>query len=206
MFGIAHYPSFLLAILIFQGIPGPATLLILRTTASYGPRSGFATVFGTLSADFVYMLSAILGIGTLLVLVPSLLFGLQIFGCLYIAWMGIGLLKRAARPSEKQITPTPAHRHLYRQALFVGLTNPKVVLFFMAFFPSFLALESSRLTLVMMILHVSILSFLYQANLVGIGNILAKRFRKKQSVTLWTRRLAGMLLLLFALRMAWTHA
>lgn len=59
-----------------------------------------------------------------------------------------------------QCIPGPGSH--FRQAFAVSLTNPKVMLFFVAFFPLFLRPGASLLTLGIMMLHVTVLSLLYQ--------------------------------------------
>lgn len=58
IFDIQHYASFLIAILVFQAVPG--TVAILNTTARNGVRAGFGTVPGTLLGNFIYTTAAVL--------------------------------------------------------------------------------------------------------------------------------------------------
>ena len=46
MLGIADYPSFCLAILVFLALPGPGTFALLTSTAKGGFRAGAAATFG----------------------------------------------------------------------------------------------------------------------------------------------------------------
>jgi leucine efflux protein len=89
-----------------------------------------------------------------------------------------------------------------RRAFAVSLTNPKVVMFFMAFFPLFLQADASPLTLGIMMVHVTALSFLYQAGLVLIGNVMAKRLSRIPAVRVIATRLAGVALIGFGVRLA----
>ena len=70
----------------------------------------------------------------------------------------------------------------------VSLTNPKVILFFVAFFPLFLAPDSARVPLVALMVHVTLISFLYQTGLVLIGNSISQN---SQSSPRWVDRDAG---------------
>jgi threonine/homoserine/homoserine lactone efflux protein len=84
----------------------------------------------------------------------------------------------------------------------VSLTNPKVMLFFVAFFPLFLKPSASPVTLGMMMVHVSVISFVYQAILVLLGNWLAQQFKGVPQAQIWAKRLAGAALVGFALKLA----
>jgi threonine/homoserine/homoserine lactone efflux protein len=90
----------------------------------------------------------------------------------------------------------------FRQACAVSLTNPKVVLFFVAFFPLFLRPGSSNATLVAMMVHVTIISFFYQTGLVLVGNAMARRLRAIPSARKIATSLAGIALIGFGIKLA----
>ena len=90
----------------------------------------------------------------------------------------------------------------FRQAFFVSLTNPKVVLFFVAFFPLFLRPDSPPSTLLAMMAHVTGLSLLYQSCLVLAGNAVAGWFKRLPQARRLATRLAGMALVGFGLKLA----
>jgi len=90
----------------------------------------------------------------------------------------------------------------FQQAFMVSLTNPKVILFFMAFFPLFLRADASSVTLGALMAHVTLISFLYQAGLVLVGNALARKLSALPSVRKVAARLAGMALIGFGVKLA----
>lgn len=92
--------------------------------------------------------------------------------------------------------------HYFRQALAISLTNPKVIMFFMAFFPLFLTPESTQLTLLILMVHVSVISFLYQACLVMAGNAVAGKLSQRPWARRLAIRLAGVALIGFGVRLA----
>ena len=92
----------------------------------------------------------------------------------------------------------------FRQALAVSLTNPKVIMFFMAFFPLFLTSESKPVTLVVLMVHVTAISFLYQTGLVLVGTAVARRLSRWKYARLVATRLAGMALVGFGLKLAFS--
>ena len=202
MFGIQNYTSFLAAILIFQLVPGAGTLVILNATARDGVSAGLGAVSGTLSGDFLYMVSAAAGLSTIMNSNPILFQALQWFGVVYLCWLGLQLLRA---PLTQDATTSELHKPAWRyfhHACAVSLTNPKVVLFFLAFFPQFLRQESSNITLVAMMAHVTTISFLYQVCLVLIGNVIAHRLRVIPAIRKIATRLAGIALIGFGVKLA----
>jgi threonine/homoserine/homoserine lactone efflux protein len=90
----------------------------------------------------------------------------------------------------------------FRQAFVVSLTNPKVVLFFVAFFPLFLRVDASPITLGAMMAHVTVISFLYQTGLVLIGNAVARTLSSLPVVRTVATRFAGLALIGFGVKLA----
>jgi threonine/homoserine/homoserine lactone efflux protein len=202
MFDIQNYVSFLIAILVFQLVPGPGTIAILNATARNGLGAGFGAVLGTLLGDFIYMVAAVLGLVAVMQANPILFEALQWFGAAYLVWMGVQLLRTRFIDVGRIAEPQRSGWVYFRQACAVSLTNPKVVLFFVAFFPLFLRADATGATLFAMMLHVTLLSFLYQAALVLVGNAVAARLKTLPLACRLTTQLAGIALIGFGFRLA----
>jgi leucine efflux protein len=202
MLGIQDYEKFVAAIVLFQLVPGPGSLAILNATARSGMGAGMGAVMGTLLGDFAYMVAAVLGLATVMNANPVLFQGLQWFGAAYLCWMGAQLLfARGAAGPALETTDSRAQVY-FRQALAVSATNPKVILFFVAFFPLFLRADASSLTLAIMMAHVTVISLVYQAALVFVGNAVARRLSALPSARKIASRLAGAALVGFGVKLA----
>ena len=204
MFGIQNYTSFILAIILFQLIPGAGTVTILNATARKGIDTGMGAVAGTLLGDFIYMLAAVLGLAAVLTAYPGVLQSAQWIGVVFLCWMGLKLLWAATAEQATQESKKYGVGAYFRQALAVSLTNPKVIMFFMAFFPLFMSAESGPITLFILMIHVTSISLIYQTGLVTIGNATAKRLAKWRFLSTLTARLAGIALIGFGLKLAFS--
>jgi len=202
MFGIESYLKFVGMIVVFQCIPGPGTFTILNATARHGVRSGMSAVLGTLSGDFLFMIGAVLGLAAMLAAYPAVLSSLQWLGIGYLFWLGLKLMRRPV--AEDGAEAARAHRQwtCFRQAFAVCLTNPKAIAFFVAFFPQFLTAHSQPYTLVVMMAHVSLISLVYQTGLVLVGNVVAVKLSRFQPAHALGRRLVGLGLIGFSLKLA----
>jgi len=205
MFGIQNYTSFIMAIIVFQLIPGAGTITILNATARGGIGSGMKAVFGTLSGDFSYMLAAVLGLAAILSAYPGILATAQWIGVAYLCWMGLKLLIVSVKDQPEYTAPEKIGWTWFRQALAVSLTNPKVIMFFMAFFPLFLSTGSTPVTLLTLMLHVTAISLLYQTVLVLAGNAVSRRLSRWQYARLIATRLAGIALIGFGVKLAFNN-
>jgi threonine/homoserine/homoserine lactone efflux protein len=159
-------------------------------------------VVGTLTGDLVFMLAAIVGLAAILAARPVLFSSLQWLGIAYLCWVGLRLVRKPVAEEIEHAARAPQQWTCFRQAFAVCLTNPKAVMFFMAFFPLFLTAAPAPHTLVAMVAHVTLLSFVYQAGLVLVGNAVAVKFSRFQNARLLARRLVGLALIGFGIRLA----
>ena len=120
-------------------LPGPDTMLVAGHAARRGFKAGMAAIGGIQLGGLFYM--ALCGFGFLSVLnaVPDLFMIVKIVGALYLAWLGIGLLRGAVRPSSDE-APAPKLRlggSPFSQGFISTVLNPKVAVFFLAALPQF---------------------------------------------------------------------
>lgn len=202
MFEIQNYASFIVAILLFQMVPGAGTLAILNASARHGPKAGMGVVAGTLAGDFCYMVGAMIGLAAIMQAHPVAFELLQWIGSAYLCWMGWQLLRSAGAsqaPGSPEANRVGVHM---RQGFLVSVTNPKVMLFFLAFFPLFLRPDASSLTLAAMMAHVTLISLLYELLLVWLGNTAARKLSRWPSLRRLALRVAGIALLGFGIKLA----
>ena len=200
-----HNPvGFIVAILIFQMIPGPGSLNILRATARHGTRAGFAAMTGTLLGGLLCMLAAASGLDAVGRGQPEALHLLQVGGSLYLAWLGWRLLAVDSQRRAASGDTTPSLVVHLRQALVVSLTNPKVLLFYFALLPLFLRAPVTAESLTTMVVCVSGVSFAWQSALVLAGGAAARRLARLPGAREAAQRLAGVALVGFALKLMLT--
>lgn len=201
MFGIENYGAFILAVLVFQLIPGAGTITILNATARSGRGAGMRAVLGTLAGDAMFMSAAVLGLAAVMSANLIIFRSLQWLGAAYLCWLGIKLLAAGAGHTEHEVAQVGHWSHA-RRGFAVSLTNPKVMLFFVSFFPQFLKPDSSSATLIVLMAHVTLISLLYQSVLVLVGDRLAQCLSRAPLVGRLARRLAGVALVSLGLRLA----
>lgn len=119
--------------------PGPNGLLALTHGALYGTKKTLATIFGGLLGFAVVIGMSMFGIGALLQASAELLTVLKWLGGAYLVWLGIqvwrseplGIADTASRTSL-------GSSKLFSQGFLSAVTNPKGILFFVAFLPQFI--------------------------------------------------------------------
>lgn len=144
-------------------LPGPDILFVLTQSISQGKMAGVATATGLCTGILVHTSAAALGISALLYK-SALAFEIVKYAgaayLLYLAWQAI-------RESGELISSAPVRETnafaLYRRGIFMNVLNPKVALFFLAFLPQFINLESGSVPMQMIFLGIV---FLVQAWLI----------------------------------------
>lgn len=127
--------AFVLAAALVILTPGPATLLV-ASAAQRSRRAASACVSGIVLGDLVLISLSAIGVGMLFTKSPQLARGLTLVGAMYIAWLGVNIVRSAGRPSAA--AAGRGGKRDFLGALLLTLSNPKPVIFFAAFFPLFI--------------------------------------------------------------------
>ena len=129
---------FAVAALALLVIPGPSVLYVVTRSIEQGRRAGFVSVLGLHTGTLVHVAAAATGLSALL-LASATLFGVvKLAGAAYLVFLGVSRLVRRAAPAER-VVERASLRRVYGQGFVVNLLNPKTALFFVAFFPQFVA-------------------------------------------------------------------
>lgn len=145
------------AMLVLAILPGPGILIVVARTLSQGLRAGLITVAGILSADFIFIFLAVLGLAALAQSIGELFFIIKIAGAVYLIWLGLAIMRSQSSPSQQSANQFSQLGH-YVAGLITTLSNPKAILFYMSFFPTFLDLTQVKPLDIFIILFITTLS------------------------------------------------
>lgn len=139
--------TFAIAALVLIMIPGPDQALITRNALVGGRPGGLLTMLGGVVGLAVHASAAALGLSALLLTSATAFTVLKIAGAVYLLWLGLQMLRSAARsgraPMADEAVAAPRRRLAYlRQGFLSNALNPKVALFFVTFLPQFLSADS----------------------------------------------------------------
>lgn len=133
---------FVLSSLVIIMSPGADTFLLLRFAIRSGRPAGFAAMAGILAGLSLVSLLLISGMGLLITQVPYALITVNVAGIAVLltlaavsARAGWLLLRNPVEDpaAEKRLSGSP-----FSISLLTNVTNPKVLIFYLAFFPQFL--------------------------------------------------------------------
>ncbi len=139
--------AYFAAIFLLIATPGPVVMMVANTAARFGARRALLTALGSNWASLLLIGIAALIITGLFAVDMRMLQWISLLGCLFIARMAIvSLYDDLSSFSEAPSAPRPAGPHK-RSAIvngfLVGIANPKDIIFFVAFFPQFIAVTPS---------------------------------------------------------------
>jgi len=121
-------------------------LLALTHGALYGLKKTTFTIAGGALGFVLVIALSLFGIGALLAASAQLLIVLKWVGGAYLIWLGIQVWRSPAIGSTPKATgPLVTQTAVFRQGLLAAVTNPKGILFFVAFLPQFLVTDSPLL-------------------------------------------------------------
>ena len=131
--------TFSLAALVVVLLPGPDTLVVLRTLVRGGRATAARTVLGVLRGLSVWVVTAVLGLSAVLRASHDAYLVLRLAGAVYLVYLGVRSLRsRGQVPADlDQGAAGRLVRTGYRAGLLTDLLNPKVGVFFVTFLPGF---------------------------------------------------------------------
>jgi threonine/homoserine/homoserine lactone efflux protein len=135
--------SFALATSALAISPGPDNIYVLVQSISNGKAYGMATVCGLITGCIVHTTLLAFGVSAIIKANENLFFGIKVLGAIYLLYLAYKIYKSEDQLNlESDVTPKKSLKGLFMQGFFMNVLNPKVTIFFLAFFPGFLFSES----------------------------------------------------------------
>jgi threonine/homoserine/homoserine lactone efflux protein len=145
---------FLISSLALTLMPGPDILFVLNQSLE-NKKSGFLISIGLCSGLVVHTLILVFGLSAFIETNEYVISYLKYFGTLYLFYLAFDELNTKFKQASR-----PNNTNLFLRGLYMNLVNPKVLLFFIAYFPNFLFSETLSISLQFLILGTI---FIFQA-------------------------------------------
>lgn len=178
-------PAFLLASTVVILTPGVDAFLLLRTSLHSGVRAGLLALAGIHTATMLQVTLVISGLGALITQNPSVLSALKWVGAAYLVYLagnvlyGLWLTRKETGQDALQKTAGADTGNPYLRGLLSNLTNPKMLLFSLAFLPQFVGDSSyPALQLVLLAAVFLVLAAIWELLIVLTASRIAQRLRR----------------------------
>lgn len=199
MFGITHFEFFVAAVFLLNVTPGPDTAYIVGRSVAQGRGAGLMSALGISAGCCVHSLACAFGLTALLAASATAFTVIKFAGAIYLIYLGIRLIfvkpaAAAAVVGESRAVGAPKSlKQLFLQGFWTNVLNPKVVLFFVSFFPQFVTTGSDRKALAFLTLGAVfvVMSMLWNSFVAWIAGSVTQRFSGKPSVKRWLDRGVG---------------
>lgn len=190
--------------------PGPDNVFVLLQSAQRGWRAGMCVVLGLCMGLVVHTAAVALGLAAVFAASSMAFTVLKMLGAAYLAWLAWQALRApAAVPGGAGSAPEAAGRagglaRMVGRGMVMNLTNPKVLIFFLAFLPQFADPARGSVAVQLMVLGVvfmlaTLIVFGAIACFSGVFGAVLLRSARAQTVL---NRVAGLVFLGLAVRLA----
>lgn len=137
-----HLLAFAIASLLFIQVPGPSLLFTIGRALTVGRRDALLSVVGNSLGLFAQVVCVAIGLGALVAASATAYTVLKLVGAAYVVWLGVQAIRhradaRRAMEGPLELSESRSTMRSLRIGFVVGATNPKTVVFFVAFLPQF---------------------------------------------------------------------
>ena len=179
------FVSFLAVAAIAAIIPGPDTVVVLRTALADGPRAGTWAAGGSAAGNLVWGAASALGIAAVLAASATAFSAIKLAGAAYLVVIGVQALRAALRgdrlAADAGERDTVSRSVAFRRGLASDLLNVKVGLFWTALVPQFVAAESSELLPVAMVAAMAAIVFTWLTGYAHLAARLSRTLKRRRS-------------------------
>jgi len=134
-------------------IPGPSVLFVVSRGVAMGRKAALATVAGNSMGAACHAVAAALGVGAIVARSVVLFNVMKVVGAAYLVLLGVRAIRNRSHLADALALGGQVHdrRRLMREGFVVGISNPKVPLFFLAILPQFVEADHGHVWAQMLI-------------------------------------------------------
>lgn len=131
--------TFFIAVFIFGITPGPGVFAILARALASGPKACISLALGMTISDILYLIAACFGMAAVATHWGGLFTAVRILGAVYLFYLGWTLWRAPIQIAESIPERNQTKQLLgFIQGFSISASNPKVILFYIAFLPTFI--------------------------------------------------------------------
>ncbi|WP_303994970.1 LysE family translocator [Megamonas hypermegale] len=144
---LSTFLYFLVASVLLTIAPGPDIMYLLAKSLADGARSGIALAFGLCTGLIFHTTLVIIGVAAVIQQSPTAFAVLKYAGAAYLLYLAWGAFHAQGDLKLNTVNKSVSYFKLYRRGVIMNVLNPKVLLFFLAFLPQFVNLNSDSVSL-----------------------------------------------------------
>lgn len=206
--GIENFAAFMLTALLFVITPGIDTIFVLNKSIDQGKTSGVHAALGVNTGVLAHTLFAALGLSFIVAKSALAFTVLKYVGAIYLIYLGILKLKSgnklaSIKGGNKSNT---IGKNNFVSGFVTNILNPKVALFFLAFFPQFIHSDQvdNPVPFILLGLTYAGIGTVWFLILSFFSGLFSKKFEDHPKAGLWINKFSGLVFILLGVKIALT--
>ncbi len=190
--------TFFIAIFIFAITPGPGVFAMLARALTSGAKACFPLAFGMAISDILYLIMATLGLATITENWSGLFTLIRLVGMAYLLYLGWKMWTAEVDgtfENNSNVLTTGSWLSSFSQGFLISASNPKVILFYIAFLPTFMDLSVLNQADIILASVLALLALMLGLMLIAFSAASArKKFQSKRSMKYLNRTAGGIMM------------
>lgn len=212
-FGISGLGLFCLTVLLLNATPGPDTAYIIGRSVAQGRSAGLMSALGITAGCLVHATLSAFGLTALLAASASAFLAIKLAGGAYLIYLGLRMLLKKPDHTDMPSSSKTAgdirpHRTIFLQALLTNILNPKVILFFLSFFPMFVQHDSPHKISAFLLLGVifATMTLCWNSGTALLAGTLSRHASNNPHIKQWLERTVGAAFIALGVKLALTKS
>jgi len=130
------------ALFIFMASPGPGTFAVVARALGSGFSHAFSMSLGMVLGDLIFLLMAIFGLNAIAQMMGDIFVIVKYIGGLYLIYLGIKIFLSKPSTSSIKSSTSKSLAKDFLSGFLICISNPKVILFYLGFLPTFVDLAT----------------------------------------------------------------
>lgn len=194
--------SFFFAVLIFGVTPGPGVFAILARALISGARSCFLLALGMAISDILYLIAACIGLAALATHWGEVFTVVRIVGAIYLIYLGWKMWNAPLDMKATEQEPAKQGVLSFLQGFLISVSNPKVILFYIAFLPTFMDLSAMAKMDIALAAFLTLIALMLGLMAIAIFAEKARKFFKSELAVKRLNKSAGSIMIVAAAYLA----
>lgn len=183
--------TFFLAIFIFSITPGPGIFAILARSMTKGARACVSLSLGMVLSDIIYLVMACYGLAAIASTWESAFLVIRYAGAAYLIYLGWKMWTSPVSATSADVGASNNEMASFIQGFMISASNPKVILFYVAFLPTFMDLTALGGADIVLASFLAFVALLLGLTIISICASQARRFMKSERSMKSLNRTAG---------------
>ena len=190
--------TFFIAIFIFAITPGPGTFALLGRALASGAQACLPMAVGIAISDIIYLVLSTFGLATIAENYGGLFTAIRFIGAAYLIYLGWKMWTEKVDTNfavKQQQDKSKSWLSGFTQGFLISASNPKVILFYIAFLPTFIDLTSLQAKDLILLSTLTFVALLAGLMLVAVAASSVRNYLKSEPAIKKLNRTAGSIMM-----------